>query len=102
MLLIIISNTVGTESLHIYLHSENMVCLHVGVIGVCNLCVHTRHEVILTKYWALEQFLLHVRIEQSEIDTKILPAVAIVNLVWNVEVWNFLCWFQMELFVKKY
>jgi len=50
MLLIIISNTVGTESLHIYLHSKNMVCLHVGVIGVCNLCVHTRHEVILTKY----------------------------------------------------
>ena len=44
MLLLIISNTVGTESLHIYLHSKNMVCLHVEVIGVCNLCVHTRRS----------------------------------------------------------
>lgn len=59
---------VVTESL--YLYSKNMVCQYAGAIWLWNLCVHARYKVILTKYWALDQFLLLVRVEESEIVTK--------------------------------
>jgi len=75
----------GHQILTSFLLSKDMVCQHIGAIGICNLCVHNRHRVTLTKCGVLEPLLILVRAEESEIDIKRLSAVAIANLASSVD-----------------